>query len=69
MFIGWLEILTTSYVPRWEERKEHVKYCIKNCTEASYVITHYRIFSAPKLHTSALAAILYTFMTQTIPTH
>jgi len=26
-------------------------------------------FSAPKLHTCALAAILYTFMTQTTLTH
>ena len=26
-------------------------------------------FSAPKLHTSALTAILYTFVTQTTPTH
>ena len=63
MFIGWLEILTALYVPRWEKRKEHVKCCIKNCTEAFYVIIHCWIFSAPKLHTSALAAILYAFMT------
>ena len=26
-------------------------------------------FSAPKLHTSALTAILYMYMTQTTPTH
>ena len=26
-------------------------------------------FSAPKLHTNTLAAILYTFVTQTTPTH
>ena len=37
MFIGWLEILSVLYVPRWEKRKEHVKCCIKNCTETSYV--------------------------------
>jgi len=27
------------------------------------------VFSAPKLHTSALTAILYMFMTQTTLTH
>ena len=37
-----------------------------------YVLNHisrYVEFSAPKLHTSVLVAILYTFVTQTILTH
>ena len=39
------------------------------CMHSTYHIPSSVRLSGPKLHTSALIAILYTFMTQTTPTH
>ena len=51
-----------------------MNYFSVEVTSSLYMNSTYHIlnsvgFSAPKLHTNALTAILYTFVTQTTPTH
>ena len=54
---------------QWPTQSQPRRLQSKDEIELTYHIPSSGGFSAPKLHTNALTAILYMFMTQTTPTH
>ena len=63
-------IVRQIFMCNWNLNLTHYYFSV----EVTFSLYTYHIpssvrFSAPKLHTSALAAILYTFVMQTTPTH